>query len=136
MIKWQHITLKDIGIDQFYVSAQRGDVGSNQFVRLHARWDNGSDVGGGSIKINGEGLQFNSTDWVQLSDTSSVAARAIIYTIVSVIVLNIISHVINPGVFSFTGLFLASVIVSVFSVVGVFLEAKFAPKSTNTSPTS
>jgi len=62
--------------------------------------------------------------------------RAIIYTIVSVIVLAIIGHVINPGVFSFTGLLIGLVIVAVFSVVGVFLEARFAPKSTNTSPTS
>ena len=62
--------------------------------------------------------------------------RAIIYTIVSVIVLAIIGHVINPGVFSFTGLLIGLVIVAVFSVVGVFLEARFDPKSTNTSPTS
>jgi FtsH-binding integral membrane protein len=62
--------------------------------------------------------------------------RAIIYTIVSVIVLAIIGHVINPGVFSFTGLLIGLVIVAVFSVVGVLLEARFAPKSTNTSPTS
>ena len=53
--------------------------------------------------------------------------KAIIYTVVSVIVLNIISHLIFSGEFSITGLFLALVIVSVFSVVGVFLEARFAP---------
>ena len=62
--------------------------------------------------------------------------RAIIYTIISIIIFDIIGHMISSGGFSFTGLFIGLVIVAVFSVVGVFLEARFAPKSTNTSPTS
>jgi len=62
--------------------------------------------------------------------------RAIIYTIISVIILALISHLINPGVFSFTGLLIGLVIVAVFSVVGVFLGVRFTPKSTNTNPTS
>ena len=62
--------------------------------------------------------------------------RAIIYTIISIIIFEIIGQMISPGGFSFTGLIIGLVIVAVFSVVGVFLEARFAPSSTNTSPTS
>ncbi len=62
--------------------------------------------------------------------------RAIIYTIISIIIFEIIGNVISPGGFSFMGLFIGLVVVALFSVVGVFLETKFAPKSTNTSPTS
>ncbi len=54
--------------------------------------------------------------------------RAIIYTIISIIIFEIIGNVISPGGFSLTGLIIGLVIVAVFSVVGVFLEARFAPK--------
>ena len=62
--------------------------------------------------------------------------RAIIYTIISIIIFDLIGHLFSPEGFSFMGLFIGLLIAAVLSVVGVFLETRFTPKSTNTSPTS
>jgi hypothetical protein len=66
-------------IDQTYVSALRCDVGSRQFVRFHARWDNGSHVTSGSIKINDDNTLFNSTGWASLSEISNVVAKRVYF---------------------------------------------------------
>jgi len=63
---------KYVIIDQTFVSDQRADMGSVQAVRFHARWNNnGSDVVGGTIYVNGTAYVTNGTGWVNLSVYSS-----------------------------------------------------------------
>lgn len=62
-------------VDLSSVSDDRCNVGSFQSVRFHARWDNGSNVASGSIKINDYNIQFNNLGWAQLTDTSSVVVK-------------------------------------------------------------
>jgi hypothetical protein len=53
-------------IDQAFVSDERADVGSVQTVGFHAKWNNGSDVVGGSIYVNGTKYVTNSTGWISI----------------------------------------------------------------------
>ncbi len=53
-----------VSVDQALVSRQRVDVNSSQQVYFHAKWnDNGSDIVGGTIFINGTAYVTNETGW-------------------------------------------------------------------------
>jgi hypothetical protein len=57
-------------IDQTFVSAARVNVGSVQTIGFHAKWNNnGSDVVGGSIYVNGTVYVTNSTGWINIRAT-------------------------------------------------------------------
>jgi len=54
-------------IDQALVSDERADIGSIQTVSFHAKWsNNGSDVVGGNIYVNGTKYVTNSTGWISI----------------------------------------------------------------------
>jgi hypothetical protein len=54
-------------IDQTFVSDGRADIGSVQTIGFHAKWTNdGSDVVGGSIYVNGTEYITNSTGWINV----------------------------------------------------------------------
>jgi len=54
-------------IDKAFVSDERADVGSVQTVGFHAKWNNnGSDVVGGSIYVNGTNYVTNNTGWINV----------------------------------------------------------------------
>ncbi len=73
------VSVHGVIIDQTSVSSQRCDVSSRQFVWTHAKWDNGSDVLSGSIKINDDITIFNSTGWAKLSEISNVPAKRVYF---------------------------------------------------------
>ncbi len=59
------ITPRDyaVNIDEITVSNPRCDVGSTQHIKLHATWDNGTDVSGGTIFLGDQGYLTNSDGW-------------------------------------------------------------------------
>ena len=64
-------TSDSVIIDHAFVSDERADVSSVQTIGFHAKWNNGSDVVGGSIYVNGTNYVTNSTGWINVR----VAAR-------------------------------------------------------------
>ena len=57
-------------IDQALASDSRADVNSIQVILYHAKWNNnGSDVIGGSIFVNGTEYVTNSTGWINIGTT-------------------------------------------------------------------
>jgi len=69
-IDYVDIRIPSIVIDLFDVSDSRCDIGSVQTVRLHAKWDNGTDVSNGLIYINGREYTTNSGGWIVFNDVS------------------------------------------------------------------
>lgn len=65
----------EILIDEFVTGSNRCDVGCTQSIRLHAKWDNESDVSEGLIYINGKGYKTNSGGWVIFNEASSVVEK-------------------------------------------------------------
>jgi len=66
-------------VDQSSVSDDRCDIGSSQIVRFHARWENGTAIKNGSIKINDDNTLFNGTGWASLSEISNVPAKRVYF---------------------------------------------------------
>jgi len=66
-----------IMVDQSFVSNERADVRSVQTIGFHAKWNNGSDVAGGSIYINSTEYTTNSTGWVALNVNSPFVGKDI-----------------------------------------------------------
>jgi M6 family metalloprotease-like protein len=65
-----------VSIDQAVANKQRVDVSSVQQVYFHAKWnDNGSDISGGTLHINGSPYMTNSTGWATVDATSTVVAN-------------------------------------------------------------
>ena len=65
-----------VKIDKGYVSDERADLGSVQTVGFHAIWaNNGSNVNGGLIFINGTEYITNGTGWVNFTDLSSTIQK-------------------------------------------------------------
>ncbi|MBS7631452.1 hypothetical protein KEJ47_07765 [Candidatus Bathyarchaeota archaeon] len=62
-------------IDLFQVFNDRVDVNTTHNIRLHAKWDNGSDVSKGLIYINGKEYKTNSGGWVAFNEASSVVEK-------------------------------------------------------------
>jgi len=62
-------------IDQKFVSDERADVGSVQTIGFHAKWNNGSNVVGGSIYVNGTNYVTNSTGWINFNVESSIVRK-------------------------------------------------------------
>jgi len=60
-----------IEVDRIFTGTGRADVGSEQPIGFHMRWENGSDVGGATIRTKG-GLEGASDDsgWVTFTVTS------------------------------------------------------------------
>jgi len=58
-------------IDQSFASNYRADVGSTQTIGFHAKWDNGSNVVGGYVCVNGVQHVTNGTGWVIFNGSSS-----------------------------------------------------------------
>lgn len=70
-ITWTHII-----IDKVYVSDFRADVGSVQYIALHALWShNASDVARGVIYINETPYVTNTTGWISFNVTSHVVSK-------------------------------------------------------------
>jgi len=68
-------------IDDYQVSDNRCDVGSIQTLRLHASWNNGTDVKAGTIFVNGTSYFLNKTGWATFSaNYTSVGRRSWIVT--------------------------------------------------------
>jgi hypothetical protein len=68
-------TSDSVLVDQAYVSDERADVRSVQTIGFHAKWNNGSDVAGGSIYINNTEYTTNSTGWVALNVNSPFVGK-------------------------------------------------------------
>lgn len=64
-------TSNSVIIDQTFVSDERADVRSVQIIGFHVKWNNGSDLAGGSIYINNTEYITNSTGWVALNVNST-----------------------------------------------------------------
>jgi hypothetical protein len=62
-------------INQAFVSDERADVGSVQTIGFHAKWNNGSNVVGGSIYLNGTEYITNSTGWINVGVYSSKVGK-------------------------------------------------------------
>jgi hypothetical protein len=69
-------TRECIMIDNSFVSDTRSDVGSFQTVGFHAKWNNnGSNVVGGNIYVNGTEYLTNSTGWINVCVYSSKVGK-------------------------------------------------------------
>ncbi len=68
----EEILVPYVVVDQAFVSDERVDVGSVQTVGFHAEWDNGSDVVGGEVYVNGTKYITNNAGWIFFDDVSSV----------------------------------------------------------------
>jgi len=78
-ITWTHITL-----DGRYVSDNRADVGSVQYIAFHALWaHNNSDVVGGVIYVNGSAYTTNGIGWITFNVSSHVVGKQL-WTVTSV----------------------------------------------------
>jgi hypothetical protein len=64
-----------IVIDQAFVSDERADVRSIQTVAFHAKWNNGSNVIGGSIYVNDSECFTNNTGWINANVNSSMVKK-------------------------------------------------------------
>jgi hypothetical protein len=64
-----------VTIDTFVTNASRVDVGTTQSIRLHAKWDNGTDVSNGLIYINGEEYKTNSGGWAIINVNSQTVGK-------------------------------------------------------------
>jgi M6 family metalloprotease-like protein len=67
---------KDIVVDEWFATTLVADVNSTQKLFLHARWNNGSDISGGTVYVNGSSYVANSTGWVTIEVTSPSANNA------------------------------------------------------------
>jgi len=90
-----------IEIDQSYVSDEVADVGSIQTVGLHAKWDNGSQVVGGSIYVNGTEYITNSTGWVIFNVSSPIFGKEewIVTRVSCMGVTSYVQTALNPCIF-------------------------------------
>jgi hypothetical protein len=68
-------TSDSVLVDQAFVSDERADVHSVQTIGFHAKWNNGSDVAGGSIYINNTEYITNSTGWVAFNVNSPFVGK-------------------------------------------------------------
>jgi hypothetical protein len=62
-------------IDQAFTSVERVDVGSIQTIGFHAKWDNGSDVIGGSIYVYNVEYVPNGTGWINVNVSSFIIGK-------------------------------------------------------------
>jgi len=63
-------------IDRAVTSDERADVGSLQTVDFHVKWaNNGSDIIGGRILVNGTEYVTNSTGWINISASASTVKK-------------------------------------------------------------
>jgi len=86
-ITWTHVIL-----DGVYVSDSRADVGSLQYIALHASWShNASSVVGGTIYVNGTPYVTNATGWASFNATSHVVGREL-WSITGVSCMGIIKY--------------------------------------------
>jgi N-acetylneuraminic acid mutarotase len=67
-------TSDSVIIDRAFVSDERADVSSVQTIGFHAKWNNGSDVVGGSIYVNGTNYVTNSTGWINVRAAARIEA--------------------------------------------------------------
>ena len=74
---------KYVMINQAFVSDGRADVGSVQTIGFHAKWNNVSDVVGGSIYLNGTEYVTNSTGWININVYSSKVGKDV-WTVIGV----------------------------------------------------
>lgn len=73
-----------IEIDQAFISDSRADVGSGQTVGLHLMWmNNGDDVGGASVNVNGSTYFTNETGWISF-DTSYDNVGRVVWNVMGV----------------------------------------------------
>jgi hypothetical protein len=67
-------TSDSVIIDKAFVSDERADLSSIQTIGFHAKWNNGSDVVGGSIYVNGTNYVTNSTGWINVKAAARIEA--------------------------------------------------------------
>jgi hypothetical protein len=71
-------------IDRVSVSDYRANVNSLQILRFHMQWENGSDVIGGTLYVNGTGYVTNQFGWITIqANFSTVGNRTWVITGVS-----------------------------------------------------
>lgn len=75
LVEGEDIIAPYIVIDEAFVSDQRVNVGSIQTIRFHAKWDNGSDVIGGSIYVNGTRYITDEEGWISFNASSSIVGK-------------------------------------------------------------
>jgi LPXTG-motif cell wall-anchored protein len=69
---------KPIVVDSTFVSDERADVGSVQTVGFHVSWmNNGSDVKGASVYVNGTEYVTNMTGWASFDVSCDVACKTV-----------------------------------------------------------
>jgi len=69
---------KQIEVDRVFVSDVRADVGSAQTVGFHVAWmQDGSDVAGASVEVNGTEYVTNQTGWISFGASSDAVGRLV-----------------------------------------------------------